>query len=994
MKKITSAILAVLLLVNICPSGFAQTAESTGGIFVNEDGTNTLSRPFDRIEEYNIDDKDSVTNVLKATMHDYAETQVTDVSVCANYRVSLSKSEVIEDTQDLCEGIGWEEQDSSKIKDSAYRYFYKINYTHGLDVHRIWFEQLKEDNIRPWISFRMNDVHAALGDNTNGNTHFGLDAYTNGLTVGSHYDGAFAGLVDCLDYSKQEVRDRMLSYIDEQITKYNDVLYGIELDFLRESICFAPGKEAEGRQIMTQFIRDVKAKADNYNLKITVRLPRDFVQCYDSGLDILAWAKAGLISSVTVSPRVETCDSDMPIASWVKLLKKYNVTVNAGTDILYRSGGAGRNDSTKRFTNLENDYAQAMAYLSEGADKLYLFNHYSSWYDGYNQPFDISDVADHGTRKNLLNNAGSTETLINQNRSYIVSYQDVTGNLYEDMYKYDPLPAEIKNGESVSFRIKTGAIPENAVAAVIAGVSKKDAFKTGESTEPTDSDVRDYGNELDITSGDALSVTVNGADKTAAADVFCEGKDTPIKDKNYGKLGSKYWKYKYRLPKTVSEGEFDAYAYEFTAADMDQMAQVVTVTNNSGTDLTLSYVELRVMPDKNTDDCIIKSCVDYDSATSYSAGMTECVETRSFAKLFGSSEYNIYETLTYNIIPKTSGKYKAYLYGETTTGSDYSLTASFADGQSASVAVPPTASHRFAKVEIGDFYLYNDQNNELTLKTNTHGTVYVDSIEFIRIGDLPNDSERVAVPFDGFDADNSKNYYKGTKDVYMQFGGFLTYNFSTRLNSGVYRIQTAAKAENQGKTIRYSVDGDIYAAVIDSNGYATADAALTGTEHKLILFSAEVNILGISLECSPEYKQTEHIGLTGDKKSGGTAGTYTVCEGKYGIKFTTNNTAEYIVTAAKAGTYSLKAVYGMKEKDADESSGNNGTPIEGKLIITVNGNSTESMLSSTHYAWGTYTYSLADLGSVNLAEGENTISLLYEGETELGIDSLMLDLEE
>lgn len=990
MRKLTLAILSALLLLNICSLSYAQTVESTGGIFVNEDGTNTISRPFDRVEEYNIDDKDSTKKALEATMHDYAGTQVTDVSVCANYRASLAKSDVIEDTKDLCEGIGWDVTDAEQIKDKAYEYFYKINYTHGLDVHRIWFEQLKQDKIRAWISFRMNDVHAALGDNTNGNTHFGLDAFKNKLTIGSHYDSALAGYVDCLDYSKKEVRDKMLGYIVEQMTNYNDVLEGIELDFLRESFCFAPGKEAEGRTIMTQFIADVKNEADKYGLKITVRLPRDFVQCYDSGLDVLEWAKEGLVSSVTVSPRVETCDSDMPIASWVKLLKNYNVTVNAGTDILYRSGGAGRNDSTKRFTNLENDYAQAMAYLSEGADKLYLFNHYSSWYDGYNQPFDQSDVADFGTRKNLLNNAGSTQTLINQNRSYIVSYQDITGNLYEDMYKYDPLPAVIKSGESVSFRIKTGAIPENAVIAVVAGVTEKDAFKTGESAKPTDSDVRDFGNELDITSGDKLLVTVNENNHTNAVDVFCEGVDTPNQDKNYGKLGSKYWKYKYRLPKTVSTGEFDAYAYEFAAVSMDSTEQIVTLTNKSDAEMTLSYVELRVIPEKNSDDYILVSGVDYDSAVCVSGGMTECVETRSFAKIYKEDRYSAKEKLTYKITPKKEGKYKAYIYGETTTSSAYSLTASFADGQSATFAIPPTASHRFARVEVGDFYLYDGQN-ELTLDAITDGMAYVDSIEFIRIGDLPNDSESVAVPFDSFDENKSSKYTKGTQDVYMLDSGVLTYNFTTRLSGGIYRMKTVGRASNAGKVIRYSVDGNLYAAVVDNDGYATVDVALTGTQHTLILYSAAVNVAGISLECSSEYADTKHIGLEGNAKTGGNAGVFTVSSGKYGAKFTTSNTAVYTITVAEAGNYALKAVYGMKEKDAG-SDGKGGTAIQGKLTIEANNQSIDAMLNSTRYAWGAYTYSLADLSNVVLTEGVNTITLTYGGETEFALESLMLDL--
>lgn len=983
MRKLTVTILAAVLLFNICPSAFARETKSTGGIFINEDGTNTISRPFDRVDEYNIDDKESVKNVLSKTMHDYAETQVTDVSVCANYRASLAKSNVIEDTQDLCEGIDWDEKDSSKITDTAYEYFYKVNYTHELDAHRIWFEQLKADGINPWLSFRMNDVHSALGDNTKGNTHFGLDAYEKGLTIGSHYDSAMAGFVDCLDYSKEEVRTRMFNYIEEQVTNYHDVLYGIELDFLRETFCFAPGGESEGRAVMTEYIEKIKALTDLYGLKITVRLPRDFVQSYDAGLDVLEWAKKGLISSVTVSPRVASCDSDMPIASWVKLLKKYGVTVNAGTDILYRSGGAGRNDSTKRFTNLENDYAQAMAYLSEGADKIYLFNHYLSWYDGYNQPFDSSDVADFGTRSELLNNAGSTETLMNRNRSYIVSYQDITGNLYEDMYKYDPLPKEIKSGEKASFRIKTGAIPDNAALAVIVGVSKKDAFKTGESEKPSEYDVKDFGNELDITSGDILKVSINNENASNSVDVYCDGQDTPIKDKNYGKLGSKYWQYKYRLPKVVSESDFDAYAYEFSANDMDKTAQILTLANSGESDLTISYLELRVMPEQ---DYIVKSCVDYESAKCHSAGMTECVEMRTCAKLYGSAQYgNVHESLTYKINAKESGKYKAYIYASASV--NYDLNVAFADGQSAEIKiVPQTPSNRFAKIEIGDFYLYDDTDNRITLQTKSDGTAYVDRMEFVRIGDLPQDNDTVAIAFGDFDEENSQLYEKGTNDIYLYNNGFLTYNFNTRLNGGVYRMKVTAREINAGKTVRCSIDGNIYATTVGTDGYATVDIALTGTEHTLTVFATGVNIAGIAFECSKNYKDTKHISFEAWDKTSGDVYQFTICSPKLsnGAIFSNGNSATYKVTAEQAGTYAMKAVYGMKHNSGES----------GNLTVSVGGKNAVKELSPTYFEWGTYTYALADLGNVTLVSGENEISFAYVGTEELVIDSIMLDLAE
>ena len=97
------------------------------------------------------------------------------------------------------------------------------------------------------------------------------------------------------------------------------------------------------------------------------------------------------------------------------------------------------------------------------------------------------------------------------------------------------------------------------------------------------------------------------------------------------------------------------------------------------------------------------------------------------------------------------------------------------------------------------------------------------------------------------------------------------------------------------------------------------------------------------------------------------------------------------MTAAKAGTYTLRAVYGMKEVGAGND-GSGGTPTQGKLTVMANGKSIENTLGSTSWKWGSYVYEIVTLGSVELSEGENTISLSYAGETELGLDSLMLDL--
>lgn len=497
---------------------FAPTVTS-GGIIVNEDGHNTLcgaisdptwkeTSTVGRPIKYDLRDKDAVLEGIKQAMHNYANTQVTDVVIPTNFQYSFTDSDIIEDVKDKWNATetwssvsGGADLDFSKTMVDI---FYKVIYEYDIDVYREWFTQLEKDNINGWISIRMNDIHEYKQLKGERNSLFNYTAYNNGFTVGSHLGGDYGGSYGCLNYTKEEVYNRYIGYIREQVTRYGDIIDGIELDFQREPFCFAPGEEENGRRIMTKFIGEVRSVADtvgesnNKTIPISVRVPRDLTQCYDSGFDIVEWAKKGLIDTVTVSPRTSTSDTDMPIESWVKIFDNYGVKINACTDILWR---APSNKSYAREANLENDYAFAAQSLSQGADKIYLFNHYTTWIDGFNQPFDSSSTLNLGTRRELLENAGSLETLADKNKSYIASYQDVTGNFYDDTYRYDPLPMTASAGStSDNLRIKTGSLPEDGEVAVIVGFVRKD------------------GTEI---SGKDISLSVNGEVCAEYDEVLC-----------------------------------------------------------------------------------------------------------------------------------------------------------------------------------------------------------------------------------------------------------------------------------------------------------------------------------------------------------------------------------------------------------------------------------------------------------------------------------------
>ena len=76
-----------------------------------------------------------------------------------------------------------------------------------------------------------------------------------------------------------------------------------ELDFMREMYCFAPGEEAAGREIINDFIRDVRAHLDSlevtygHKIEIAVRVPATPYDAYEAGYDVYTWDKEALVET-------------------------------------------------------------------------------------------------------------------------------------------------------------------------------------------------------------------------------------------------------------------------------------------------------------------------------------------------------------------------------------------------------------------------------------------------------------------------------------------------------------------------------------------------------------------------------------------------------------------------------------------------------------------------------------------------------------------------
>lgn len=304
----------------------------------------------------------------------------------------------------------------------------------GIDYPARVIERCRHDGMSPWITLRMNDCH--YNDIPTHPFH-GSFWQKNPQFRRKNCPGYFG---TCLDYAHQEVRDFYKALVMETLDRYD--IEGLELDFMREPYLFSAGKEAEGAPILTAWIREIRKLVDaaaakrGHPIRLGVRVPSRHETARAMGLDAVSWAREGLIDLLVPTPRWATLEFDMPLADWRQQLGNSKVTLAGGLEYLYRSwpGGPAAGVSPELATGA------AISGLANGADAVYLFNHFQGIWP---EP---------AYRKTLIA-MNSLDTLLTRPRCVGITYRDILA----PNESYRPLlPA---TGKSVSFSIKLGPIP-------------------------------------------------------------------------------------------------------------------------------------------------------------------------------------------------------------------------------------------------------------------------------------------------------------------------------------------------------------------------------------------------------------------------------------------------------------------------------------------------------------------------------------------------------
>lgn len=320
----------------------------------------------------------------------------------------------------------------------------KDAHKNGVDFNEIRIQLLREREISPWITVRMNDIHdgtASVSAST-----FKLK---HSYKIGNKSTGQD---IYCMDYHIPEVRNYFFAGIRDRIERFD--VDGIELDWQRECyrILDADYRE-ETRVAINQMVRDIRKMLDfwemerGHEIMLAVRVPCSVAAAEGAALDAETWSREKLVDIVTVAPRWASLDTDMDVEGWIKAVKtdtgNTDIQVGAGLDVLYR---ANPGDDAKS-NGIETARGASYSYLSRGADFMYLFNHMQYTKMSYHDTDWIP----------MMQQINSMDNMKGKVRRYAVTIHDKWGVSEEIVYA---LPKVFGTGDVPSFDIHVGNISE------------------------------------------------------------------------------------------------------------------------------------------------------------------------------------------------------------------------------------------------------------------------------------------------------------------------------------------------------------------------------------------------------------------------------------------------------------------------------------------------------------------------------------------------------
>lgn len=317
----------------------------------------------------------------------------------------------------------------------------------GIDLYTEWINLLREINISPWMSMRMNDVHNAQDEHHPMHSQF----YMNNLIYrrAMHRDEKWEDRQ--LNYLIKEVRDYHFAILEEYFEKFD--FDGIELDWMRFGNHFPVGYEDTGREVLNEFMKKTRALADKHEkirghkIEIAARVPVKPESAFDMGMDGVGWALNGYVDCLIPSPFWHTSQADIPVERWKRQVAGTSCKIAPCLEICLRQYPFPKCKNEYQFNTLETMRGPALSFIDRGADAIYLFNYMDE------QRFAYENNSYH----EIITEIGNYEIMQNGSKRFIVTFND---RQPEGIPSDSRLPYDLQKDVFVGFRLHTGKMQE------------------------------------------------------------------------------------------------------------------------------------------------------------------------------------------------------------------------------------------------------------------------------------------------------------------------------------------------------------------------------------------------------------------------------------------------------------------------------------------------------------------------------------------------------
>ena len=141
------------------------------------------------------------------------------------------------------------------------------------------------------------------------------------------------------NFAKEEVRDYKLRILEEVALLYD--FDGIQIDFARVPVLFAPGEQWKNRDLLTEFMRLVRLMLLEVGQKrgrpflLAARVPENIMGCHFDGIDVERWAREQLVDILVPGCR----SADVDVEAFTRIAAATGIKVYPSWDDHHSSDG-------------------------------------------------------------------------------------------------------------------------------------------------------------------------------------------------------------------------------------------------------------------------------------------------------------------------------------------------------------------------------------------------------------------------------------------------------------------------------------------------------------------------------------------------------------------------------------------------------------------------------------------------------------------------------